>query len=463
MRERKVFLVDDDDLIVTVLVSSLKSGGYAVRAESGTEKIIDKIKAWAPDVVLLDINLPGRSGIDILKEIRERGIDTEAIMLTADDTAETAIQAMKLGAADYLTKPFDTDEVLLVIDRTIKNKKLKHEVDYYRKLYLPIFDQDLIGGSPAMIALKEKIDKLAQARVATILITGPSGTGKEVAARCIHRRMHGENTADYAPFVAVNCAALPENILESELFGYEKGAFTDAKSDKKGLFEVAAGGTILLDEIGEMKLSLQAKLLRVLEERTVRRVGGKQDIPFEATVTATTNRDLAEAVSRGEFRLDLFHRLSVFSLSMAPLKERKEDIPGLANHFLSRLSKKYNNQHVKEFSPEAIRVLQAHEWSGNVRELRNVIERVVVLEQTATVTPEQLSLGPGGQHPANGHNGAANGRYILPEKGISLEELEKDLIAQAMARAKNNKAMAAKLLGLSYNAMRWQVKKIGLE
>lgn len=463
MTGKKIFLVDDDDLINTVLTKALKNGGYKVRSETGTKDIIQKIKSWSPDVVLLDVDLPGRSGIEILEEIKKRKIDTEVVMLTADDTADTAIKAMKLGAVDYLTKPFDIDEIKIVINNTVENKKLKREVDYYRKVYSPIFEKDLIGQSNAVKELKAQIHKLAEAQVSTILITGESGTGKEVAARYIHRVMHGGAASGYAPFVAINCAALPESILESELFGYEKGSFTDAKEDKKGLFEMAAGGSILLDELGEMKPELQSKLLRVLEERTIRRIGGKESIALDATVIATTNRNLPEEVDKGEFRADLFYRLNGLALQMKPLREIREDIPVLAEYFLSNLSKKYNKKG-KSFSPEAEKLMRSYDWPGNVRELRNVIERIVVLEPEDIIRPEHFPFGEASETTGSFvERRKSGGRYILPEEGISLEEFERDLIEQALERTDNNKTQAAELLNISYNSIRWQVKKLGLD
>lgn len=463
MHKGKIFLIDDDELIITVLSRALVLDGYEVRSESGTEGIVNKIKSWNPDIVLLDIDLPGRSGIDILTELKNKKIDAEVIMMTADDSVETAIKAMKIGAVDYLIKPFDYDELDIVIDNTIANKKLKTEVDYYRKVYSPIFEKDLVGNSRPVEELRAQIAMLAEAKVDTILITGESGTGKEVTARYCHRMMHGAGAVGYAPFVAINCAALPESILESELFGYEKGAFTDAKSDKKGLFEMAAGGSILLDEIGDMKLDLQSKLLRVLEERKIRRLGGKEDIQLEATVLATTNKDLQAAVDKNEFRLDLFFRLNPFALQMMPLREITDDIPILAEYFLASLAAKYNKKTIKNFSPEAIKLLRKHAWPGNVRELRNVIERIVVLGKGETITPEQLPPGLDKSADEFVKKRESPGRYILPQEGISLEEVEKDLIKQALEQTGYNKTLAAKLLKVSYNTIRWQVKKFELE
>ncbi|MGZ8450401.1 MAG: sigma-54-dependent transcriptional regulator, partial [Candidatus Deferrimicrobiaceae bacterium] len=376
----KIFLLDDDDLIVSMLERALKGDGYEVQAETDPLGAAEKIRAFAADVALLDINMPGLSGIDILGELVGQGIPTEVVMVTSDDTAETAVKAMKVGAADYLTKPFNLDEVRIVIGKIIERGRLEHEVEYLRKITTSLTHRDVIGNSNAIYKLKVRCEKLADARVPVVLITGESGTGKEVFARFIHARMHPNEPAGFAPFVGINCAALPEQLIESELFGHEKGAFTDAKAEKKGVFEQAYGGSILLDEIGDMRQDLQAKLLRVLEERKVRRIGGRQDIPIDTTVFATTNRNLEEAVEKGEFRVDLYDRLNAFSLHLPPLRERTEDIPLLARHFLRDYSEKYKKTTMKGFSPEAEEILASSRWPGNVRELRNVIERIVVLE-----------------------------------------------------------------------------------
>ena len=460
-KKGRVFLLDDEELIVTVLAKTLSAENYEVFSENECEGVIQKIKAFNPDVVLLDIRMPNRSGIEILEDIKRSDIDTQVVMLTADDTAETAVKAMKLGAADYLTKPFNTDEVKIVIGNIIERENLKHEVDYLRKAYSEVFEKDLIGESGAIKELLAKIEKIAQARVSNILITGESGTGKEVIARHIHHMMFGSHTAWTAPFISVNCAAMPETLLESQLFGHEKGSFTDAKTERKGLFELAEGGSLLLDEIGDMKPDLQGKLLRVLETRTVRRLGGKGEIPVDVTVIATTNRNLSAAVKDGGFRKDLFFRLSTFYLHILPLRERKEDIPLLANHFLSHFAAKYNKKRIKGFSPEAEQQLIDSSWPGNVRELKNLVERFVVLENTEIIRPEHM---PGWiSSDSFADNQAASGQFMLPEEGLSLEALEKDLISQALEKANNNKTLAAKLLNISYDALRYQVKKFGLE
>ena len=320
--------------------------------------------------------------------------------------------------------------------------------------------EQMIGRSPVF---REALTRAAQvARTeTTVLITGESGTGKELFARYAHRMIRDEGRSGFAPFIKLNCAALPETLMESELFGYEKGSFTDARSDKKGLFEMAEGGSILLDEIGEMKLSLQGKLLRVLEERTVRPIGGSEEIPIDVTVIATTNRNLKDAVEKGEFRMDLFYRLNTFYLLVPPLRDRKDDIPLLARHYLSQFATRFKKKTVKSLAPETEEVLKSYPWPGNIRELRNLVERLVVLESADVLLPEHLPNWLMG--PSSVISRTPDGKFTLPENGISLDELEKDLILQALERTKNNKAQAAKLLKISYDTLRYQVKKFGLE
>ncbi len=458
----KVFLVDDDDLILTMLARALRQDGYAVETDPDGQDILDRIRTFYPDAVLLDIKLPGKTGIEILQEVKESGLDVPVVMLTSDDTAETAIKAMKLGAADYLTKPFNLDEVRIVIGKVIQKENLSREVRCLRRAHSDFHDVDLIGISPAMEEIREKATKITKAGVSTVLITGESGTGKEVLARFIHRMLHREEETEGAPYLPINCTALPEALLESELFGYEKGAFTDARTGKQGIFELANKGSILLDEIGDMKQSLQGKLLRVLEARAIRRIGSGKEIPIDVAVLATTNRDLPKAVSEGGFRVDLFYRLNAFSIHIPPLRDRKEDIPPLVRHFLSWFATRYGRKERMGISPEAEECLMAYRWPGNVRELRNVIERIVVLENIGTIRPEHLPpevARRGGTTRVCGPDAA----FVLPEEGLSLDTLEKDLIVQALGRTGNNKARAAKLLNVSYDSLRYQIRKFDLE
>ncbi|MEK6744811.1 MAG: sigma-54 dependent transcriptional regulator [Nitrospirota bacterium] len=458
----RILIVDDDELIVTTITRSLQREGYDVRSENSALRVVEAIRSWSPCVVLLDIRLPERSGIEVLEDIVRNELRTQVIMLTADDTAETAVKAMKLGAADYMTKPFNLDEIIIVVRNHVAKENLSREVDYLRKVAGERFDRQMIGKSDALTELRAELDKIARAHVSSVLITGESGTGKELVARYLHQVMFGEASSRTVPFIGVNCAALPENLLESELFGHERGAFTDAKSDKKGVFELANGGVILLDEIGEMDPRLQAKLLRVLEERVVHRVGGREDIPVDVTVIATTNKNLAKAGSRGEFRTDLFFRLSNFYVHVPPLRERRVDIPILADYFLSLFATRYNNKFMKRFSPDALHILSEYDWPGNIRELRNVVERFVVLESEEEIVPSMLPEWMLRQKVAAGGSGY-NGEFTLPEKGVSIDDLERNLLQQALERTNHNKAQAAKLLHLSYDTLRYQVKKHGLE
>jgi DNA-binding NtrC family response regulator len=458
MASGRVFVLDDNELIVSMLARSLRGEGYQVQAETDPEGAVEKIRAFSPDVTLLDVKMPGRSGLDILKALSTLGIATRVVMLTSDDTAATAVTALKGGASDYLTKPFDLDKVKILVASMLAKGEPLSRIEILDKANGELAYAEVVGTSPVLLAIKEKAEKLAQASVSLVLITGENGTGKELFARYIHRLAHRGTNGRPVPFVSINCAALPESLIESELFGHEKGAFTDAKAEKKGVFELASGGTVLLDEIGEMKPSLQAKMLRVLEDRTFRRIGGTQDIPVEALVFATTNRVLAEAVKAGEFRIDLYYRLATFCLPIPSLRQRPEDIVALARHFLASFAAKYGRPPRTGLSPETERLLVSYDWPGNVRELRNVIERIVVLEGGDTILPEHLPAEIRREPPP--HPGQM---VSLPEEGVSLDEMEKALMVQALAKANGNRARAARLIGITYDSFRYQMKKHGLK
>ena len=460
----RVYVLDDDELIGGMLAKALRQDGYEVQVSTDSSAALATMRSFAPHVALLDINMPDKSGLELLQEVREEGLRVQMIMLTADDSAETAVKAMKLGAQDYVTKPFNLEEIRIVVNNVFEKHALREEVDYLRRISAEIAERPIIGTSAAIASLKEDVLRLAEAGVDTILITGESGTGKEMFSRFAHQAIHAGGGHTYAPFIGINCAAMPETLVESELFGHERGAFTDAKAEKKGLFELAYGGSLLLDEIGDMPLALQGKLLRVLEERQVRRIGGRQDIPIDTVVFATTNRDLDRAVDSGAFRRDLFYRLNAFPLHIPPLRERREDILVIARYFMERFVKKYKRAGPTEISQDAERMLVEYDWPGNVREVRNVVERIVVLGRSTTVLPEHLprELAGSPRTPAEELPGRSF-EVALPDGGISLDEVEKQLIIQALAKAGGNKTLAAKLLGISYDSLRYQIKKFGLD
>lgn len=462
----RIFLLDDDELIVTMLSRALRNEGFETHVQTSSDDIIKKMEAWHPNVILLDINLgEDRNGLDILAEIKANELDAQVVMLTGDDTAESAIKAMKTGAADYLTKPFNIDEVIMVVKGALEKAKLNDEVRYLRKSRMDYAHHEMVGESQVLKDLIENAKKIATAGVPTILITGESGTGKEVLARYMHYWLHqerGENTED-VPYIAVNCTALPDNLIESELFGHTKGAFTDARMDKKGMFELADGGTILLDEIGDMRADLQSTFLRVLENRKIRRLGGTVDLLVDVNVIATTNRDLKQAVAVKDFREDLFFRLSTFSMHLPPLRYRREDISLLARYFLENFKQKYAKKDLEGFTSEAEKRLIEYNWPGNVRELKNVVERCVVLANSELISLENVPLELGAEGDLPFVERRKNPRLILPEEGISLDDVEKDLIRQAMDRAGKNQTKAAKLLNMSYDTLRYQIKKYNLK
>ena len=454
----RILVVEDDELIGTMLVRALKKAGHKVHYENNPGDILDKIASWSPDITMLDIRLPGKSGLDILSDIKEQEVKTQVVMLTADDSVETSVKAMKLGATDYLTKPFNIDEMLMVLAGILEKEKLKDEVRYFRKQCKERNQKEIIGHAPRTLELISEIKTLANAGVDSVLLTGESGTGKELIASHLHRLLSKESQT---PLIRINCAALPESLLEAELFGHTKGTFTDARQDKKGLFELADGGCLLLDEIAEMKMELQSKLLRVLEERSIRRVGGHEEIPVSVTVIATTNKNIPEEVQKGTFRMDLFYRLNTFLLHVAALRERQDDIMPLAEYFLDQYNHRYKRCAIKGFSKESQQLMLAYEWPGNVRELKNVIERLVVLKNPSLVEPHHLppEISMTGA-PASILHSCRD--FILPAEGIDAEEVEKSLITQAMAQTGNNQKQAASLLHMKYDTFRYKLKKHGL-
>src|ERR1041385_54689 len=457
---KEILVVDDDQAIRWTLKEALQSWAF-VPVEAGTVAEGTKLfNAHLPAAVLLDIDLPDGSGLDVLREIKREHPDAIAIMITGNVHIDNTISALRGGAYDFIGKPINLEELRVTIRNAIEARDLRREVDQVRKERAREFNfRQIVGESPAMKKMLGLAAKVAESDVASVLLQGESGTGKDLVAKAIH---YGSQRAEQ-PFVAVNCAALPATLIESELFGYEKGAFTDAKARKEGLFEQAEGGTLLLDEIGELELSLQAKLLRVLEEGAFRRVGGLKDIPLDVRVLAASNRDLKAESEAGRFRLDLYYRLSIIQIDIPPLRERGDDVLLLAQHYIDTIgSRLKRNRKITGLSQEARDVFRKYHWPGNVRELRNVIERALILEENDQITTEYL---PGGLLMSPRQSSLINGadlpaQFVLPVEGISLDEAELSFVRQAIERSGGNQTRAAELLGISRDQLRYRLKKL---
>jgi len=447
----RILVLDDDDLIRDVVSTRLARQGYAVSSASTIAEARRVMAGAHPDAALLDIRLPDGDGTQLLQELAQEG-DVPCIMMTAHATVASAVEALKLGAQDYLEKPFSIERLEATLAATLERTRLRREVRALRKQRG--LSGEVIGTSPAMRQALELAERVAPAGSATVLLLGETGTGKGVMARLIHRL---SPRAD-GPFVNVTCSALAETLMESELFGHEKGAFTDARSLKRGLVEVAAGGTLFLDEIGELSLGVQSKLLRFIEDRTFRRVGGTEDLQVDVRIVAATNRRLEEEVAEGRFRADLFYRLRVLPIELPPLRYRASDIPILATAFIERFNAEFGKR-VEGLAPEALAMLQQHEWPGNVRELLNVIERAVLLTEGRAIPPEVLP-------PEISHSAPVVERpaaFELGPEGIDLDRLERDLLMEALNRTEGNRTEAGRLLGLSRHQIRNRLRKYGVE
>jgi two-component system response regulator PilR (NtrC family) len=451
----RVLVVDDERSMRELLAIVLKREGYEVMLAENGRMAVAALERGGIDLLVSDIKMPDMTGLDVLRAAKAADPGIEAIMVTAFASQETAIEALRLGACDYLIKPFDVDELKVKVRDKLESRRLRREnVLLKRALGSSHRFHNIIGRSDAMLEVFTLIETIART-TSTVLITGESGTGKELVARAVHFHSLRRDR----PFVAVNCGALTETLLESELFGHVRGAFTGAETNKKGLIETAERGTIFLDEIGEMSPMMQVKLLRVLQERRFRRVGGTDESEADIRVIAATNRDLAAMVAEQRFREDLFYRINVIPVRLPALKERREDIPLLAEHFLA----KYSGQMGKPLtgiSQEALVLLQRYEWPGNIRELENVVERAVALERTPAILPESLP-----EH-VRGVLSAAKIPVVLPEAGFDLElhvrNLERDYIAQALRKAGGVQVKAADLLGMSFRSFRYYAKKYNL-
>jgi two-component system response regulator AtoC len=460
-----VLVIDDEKTFRIVAEEALSAEGFAVTTASSGQAGLAAWQREACDLVILDRHLPDTDGIAVLevmiRESRERGLDTLIVVATAYADVASAVQALKLGAFDYLSKPLQLPEFLVTMRKAIEAKRLRAQVRQLTGRTQAAMGDLVVGTSAAMQKVIDMVDKVAQAPDTTVLIQGESGTGKELIADLIARRTVGRKDG---PFVEINCASVPESLLESELFGHERGAFTDAKTQKRGLFEEADGGTLLLDEVGEMPMATQAKLLNVLEEMTFRRLGGTRDLSVNVRVVAATNKELADEVERGAFRLDLYHRLDVFHIRVPPLHERPEDILPLATHFLARFATRMRKPAAR-FAPETERLLLAYDYPGNVRELRNVIERAVILSTKDVIEPDSIVLS--GPSRAGSQAAAPPPAFFALEleaggRPPDLEGLERAYIARLLAFAGGNRTAVARLLGVSYPTVAKKIADYGL-
>ncbi|HJU04837.1 MAG TPA: sigma-54 dependent transcriptional regulator [Nitrospiraceae bacterium] len=453
----KILVVDDERSMRDVLSIMLKRAGYAVTVAADGEEAIAQIGKEIFDLVITDLKMPKVGGLEVLKAVKEIAPETVVLLITAFASADSAIEAMKRGAYDYLNKPFQVDEVQLIVRNALEKRRLSTENTLLkREIASQSSLSQIIGQSEAMQKVLEVVRKVADAK-SNVLICGESGTGKELIARAIHYN----SSRSRLPFVTVNCSALPEPLLESELFGHMRGSFTGAIANKAGLFEVADGGSIFLDEIGEMTPSMQVKLLRVIQEREFRRVGGTRDVKVDVRVIAATNKDLARAVADGSFREDLYYRLDVIPINLPPLRMRTGDIPLIANHFLEQFARA-NGKPVPSLSDDAMRMLLSHEWKGNVRELENLIERVVAFATGSVITEEDLRgwlhrhVAPPQSYPTD-----------IPPDGLDLENLintiEKDLLLKALERSRWVKKKAARLLHLNTRSFRYRLEKYAIK
>ncbi len=463
---RAILIIDDEATLAKNIKTYLSKHGYEAQIAASGEEGLAQLDRFGPDVVLLDYQMPGLDGLEVLRRIRADAPHVKVIMMTGHGGVQVAVEAMKAGAHDYLTKPVALGELKLLLDKAVGQERLEGALTYYQSRQAERSGlHKLLGESPPMLALKRKIHQFVEAEQRlvdgeppAVLVTGETGTGKELVARAFHF----EGPRRDKPFVEINCAAIPAPLLEAELFGFERGAFTDARERKLGLVETADGGTLFLDEIGEMELPLQAKLLKLLEDKTVRRLGGLRDQKVDIRIVAATNQSLEERMRDGRFRSDLFFRLRIIHVRLPPLRERDEDVILLARAFLDGHGRRYGKTGLR-FTPAAEQALRHYSWPGNVRELRNSVEHAVLLAETASVEPQHLALCPA-LTPAPSDRAAddLSPGQPFPERGIDLERIEQDLLVRALQHTGGNVTRAAKLLGLSRDTLRYRMEKYRL-
>jgi two-component system, NtrC family, response regulator AtoC len=454
MSETRILVVDDEYLIRWTLQKNLEKAGYGVLLAETGEVALQKISEEAPDLVLLDINLPGMDGFEVLEKAFQIDQSLIPIMITAFDDVDRVVKAVKLGAFDYVVKPFDFNKVRLSIDKALETHRLKREVKHLRQEQRGQSDlSSIIRASPDMRKVLEMTEKVASTDAATVLVQGESGTGKEMIARAVHDLSKRSNM----PFVALNCAGVADHLLENELCGHEKGAYTDANVLKKGLLEVADGGALFLDEIGDMSQGMQAKILRLIEQKTFRRIGGVKDIRVDVRIIAATNKDLRTLMLEGKFREDLFYRINIVSLSIPALRLRRDDILPLAKHFIDRYNRDFHKI-VRKMSTEVEHFFTTYDWPGNVRELKNVVERAMILGEGESLLLEHLPL-----EIVRGKQEDSITGFNLPPEGISMEQLEESLVRKALMMTSGNQTKSAALLGISRDSLRYRMQKFGIE
>jgi DNA-binding NtrC family response regulator len=448
-----VLVVDDEPLQREILKTILQKGGYETHvAASGPEALAIAARIH-PDVLLTDLRMDGMDGIALIESIPREPFEPSMVIMTAHGTIASAVEAVRKGAFDYLAKPLDKDTLLLTVRRGAERAALlKENQRLQNELFGRVRMEGIVGRSPGMQRALEILRKIAPSP-ATVLVRGESGTGKELAARAIHFNSPRKKK----PFTPLNCSAIPENLFESELFGYEAGAFTGASGRKEGLFEISAGGTLFLDEIGELPLAMQSKFLRALQEKEIRRVGGKETIPIDVRVVAATNKDLEQALAQGTFREDLYYRLAVVTLALPPLRERREDLPELVEYFVKRYNLEYGKR-VKGVSPAVLKAFTEYSWPGNIRQLSSVMERAVLLSEGGSIEMQDIQ----GELRLAHASPAAGLSLEIPDEGLDFEALEKELLRKAMEKANGVATRAARLLGMSYKAFLYRLEKFHL-